>query len=260
VLPAMAMVGERSGLSRGEVHVYSVAVEPAPEALRQACLRALQPAERARYDRLVFERDRWPAIVGRGLLRHALSRYADVAPSDWRFEAPRSGKPRLAGPAGAPSLTFSVTNTTGLAACAIALDRAVGVDAEPLERRGELTSVARECLTDDERADVERLPPPLRTARILEYWTLKEAYLKAVGVGLSWPLRGIAFEIEAGGAASVRIAAELGDRGERWAFARRWPSNVHVLAVAAEHVGGTKPAFLFEDAGGLLTRGRVPLE
>src|SRR5262245_60590630 len=96
----------------------------------------LTPDEHERMHRFVFERDQVSFLLTRALVRTTLSRYAAIAPCDWRFVANDYGRPEiLERPAGVPDLRFNISHTDGLIACAVAVGREVGVDVENVGRR-----------------------------------------------------------------------------------------------------------------------------
>jgi len=99
-----------------------------------------------------------------------------------RRDGCRHGKPALASPAG---LHFNVSHTTERLLVVVARDREVGVDAEPVARAGRLAATSRSWLAGPEATALERLPPQEREPALLRLWTFKEAYLKAVGIGLN---------------------------------------------------------------------------
>jgi 4'-phosphopantetheinyl transferase len=229
-------------LAAGEAHVYAARVAESLEPpFVQACLRDLRPDELDRFHRYLLDRDRWPFLVARCLVRRALSRYASVAPGEWVFETEASGKPRLAGPEGAPPLTFNISNTIGFVACIVALDRAVGVDVENVDRSSGVLNLADRCLAPGELRRVRSLPPALRVRGFLEHWTLKEAYVKARGTGLSVAPELVSFEI---GGASVQLFLDprTGDRADRWEVYQASPTDVHILAAAMERPRGGPPS------------------
>ena len=85
--------------------------------------------------RLVFDRDRRAFLMTRALVRTTLSRYAPVAPADWRFITNAHGRPEILDrPAGVPDLRFNISHTDGLIACAVTIGREVGVDVEHIGR------------------------------------------------------------------------------------------------------------------------------
>jgi 4'-phosphopantetheinyl transferase len=120
-------------------------------------------------------------LAARALLRHALAAYVDIAPSLLRFEADLNGKPRLASHR-KPALEFSVAHTPGLVLCGIA-SAPLGVDTEHTART-EPSAVAGRYFTTAERAALAA-HGGARTEHFFKYWTIKEAVLKATGVGIS---------------------------------------------------------------------------
>jgi 4'-phosphopantetheinyl transferase len=126
------------------------------------------------------------------LLRGLLSQYAGSPPSGWRFRTDELGKPRV--DTAAPA--FSLAHTRGLACCAISCGRAVGVDAEALDRSVDAPGIWSRCCSPSEVLDLERLGDSDRQARFLAYWTLKESLSKAVGCGLTRDVTRLSFEID----------------------------------------------------------------
>lgn len=177
------------GLGPDELHVRSLRFADAA-ALEDRFERQLDDDERERSRRFATDelRRRW--AIGRGAVREILAGYLGVAARDVQI-VPQPcaacgrphGKPALAPPAG--GLHFNVSHTGELLLVAVAQGREVGIDAEPHGRARPLASTARSWLADPETRALERLPPEEREQALLRLWTLKEAYLKAVGVGLN---------------------------------------------------------------------------
>ena len=113
----------------------------------------------------------------------------------------------------------------------------VGVDVERLARRTATMDVARRFFAPAEVATLERVPEAAREETFFAFWTLKEAYLKARGLGLSAPLGAFAFDLSAE-PPHVSFEPPIDDRPDRWQFARRAPGPLHRLAVAVERRPG----------------------
>lgn len=226
-----------------EIHLWWLATEPPPdEAWTHRRLAELSASERARYGRFRRDDDRHRYLLAHALLRRALSGYCPRSPAAWRFAVNTYGKPVLegAGP------RFNLSHAEGLVACALSGGIRLGVDVEREDRPVEVESLAGRWLAPEERRWLAGLPAEARGPGFLRLWTLKEAYLKALGRGLSASLSGFALALEADG--QVRLlrqdpAMEVApDRpGEkrrllakdgRWQFAR-WSQNRHSLAVVA---------------------------
>jgi 4'-phosphopantetheinyl transferase len=189
----------------------------------------LQPDERERANRFHFERDRRMYIGAHALLRRALSRHAPVDPAAWRFVASEHGRPEIGGPAGAPRLRFSLSHTRGIAACAVAAEIDIGFDVEDAAREAPL-EVARR-FAPSEIADLSSLPAGEREERFFVYWTLKEAYVKARGLGLAIPLDEFAFDLSA---PNIRVSFGSGcvDDEKLWRFESWLIDGAHRAALA----------------------------
>jgi 4'-phosphopantetheinyl transferase len=222
-------------LGPSDVHLWfqpTTAFAPADAA---SALAWLSPDERARHARFVFPEDARDYAAAHLLLRQALSRYEPVAPSAWTFDAEPGGKPRLIDNGGQPTLSFNLSHTRGLVACAIAREGDIGVDVERLDRAIDDREISRRFFSDREHAWLERQDPAVRPARFVELWTLKEAYLKATGLGLATPLD--AFSILWDGDAGLVFDGAPGDDLEAWSFALYAPSPDTRLAVAIRSAG-----------------------
>jgi 4'-phosphopantetheinyl transferase len=223
----------------GEVHVFWVLVDEAHEPALVARYRALlDDGERERLERYQFERHRHEYLVTRALVRTTLSRYADVAPERWGFCASDHGKPAVVAPAGAAVPAFNLANTAGMCVCAVAVGAEVGVDVERLDAAAAATELAPHCLSPDEIAALGTLRPAEHRRRFLEHWTLKEAYLKARGMGLDFPLVRFGFSLDPPAPPRITIAPELDDSPDGWRFFQHRPTASHLVAAAVRSSGG----------------------
>lgn len=185
----IARVRAIEALPANEVHLWLLADSGREAWPLIAALRLTSPGERQAARRFVFARHRRQYLLTRALVRRVLSRYAAMAPTDWRFARNHHGKPFIAGDRGArPRLHFNVSHTAGLIVCAVSRAGEVGVDTENWERQGTLTAVADQYMTPTELVALARLPPDQRPGRLADSWSVKEAYVKACGLGLSLPL------------------------------------------------------------------------
>jgi len=188
----------------------------------------LPAEETARADRFRVEKDRTLALVSRALTRTALSHYCDVDPHAWRFRPNRHGKPSIAEPTeeqvGLP-LRFNVSHTKGMAVCAVVAIPGlgtddVGVDVEDLRRRRVRRELARRFFAPAEVDALEHLSDEQWPEAFLEFWTLKEAYIKARGMGLAIPLDQFAFSRSADRPPAIDFAEGHGQLSEDWQFAQ----------------------------------------
>ena len=123
-----------------------------------------------------------------------------------------------------------------LAACAIVLDRDIGLDVEHISRDVPL-DVAESSFSSRERSDILGASATVRAKLFLEYWTLKEAYIKARGVGMSLPLDQFSFCKDPGGVWRIVLEQPLCDDPERWQFWSWQVSRNHQVALAIGHAG-----------------------
>jgi 4'-phosphopantetheinyl transferase len=200
----------------------------------------LSPDEQARCRRFHFARDRHQFLVARVLARTLLSRYVAVRPEEWTFATNAYGRPEIAGPDCAPPLRFNLSHTAGLVACAVAWDREVGVDVENTTRPGGYTDLARRFFAPSEAAHIESLPAGNQQETFFAYWTLKESYIKARGLGLALPLADFAFRLEAGQSVQITFAGSIEDDPSSWWFEQFRPSAHHHMALAVRRRQGER--------------------
>ena len=202
-------------------------------------------AELAQAARFHFERDRRRYIVTRALVRTVLSRYADVAPADWRFENNEYGRPHITHDSeAARSLSFNISHTDGLIVLAIASGTTLGVDVENTQTRPVSPSLADSFFAPEEAAALRTVEQAHWQERFFDYWTLKESYIKARGMGLSIPLDKFSFSFPKGDDVALYVHPEQNDPPGRWRF---WQMNLapgYVAALCAERGDGDVPPIL----------------
>jgi 4'-phosphopantetheinyl transferase len=233
------VVGETLAGLPGVVDVWYTFVEDAPGAPPEGCAALLSGEERERHGRFVFEKDRRLFLAARVLVRTVLSRYAAVDPADWRFDAGSHGRPHIAGPALglAEGLHFNLSHAPGLVACAVsAAHPATGVDVERLDRARDPLALADRYFAPSEVEALRACPAADRALLFFTFWTLKESYIKARGLGLALPLDGFAFALR-DGAVSVHFEEEMGDDAARWRFALFEAGPDHLLALGVDTAG-----------------------
>lgn len=228
-------------LAPGEVHVWLTEAERQSDPSWWAGALALMTAdERARHDRFVFERSRRQFAAARALVRRVLAGYVGAPPEALRFVVSAHGRPALTPEVG--GLVFNLSHTEGLAALAVAREAELGVDVEDCQRRSRPEDIADHFFAAAEVAGLMALPAAARPARFFDLWTLKEAYIKARGLGLALPLGGFAFDLAGGREAiAVRFEATIGDVETGWRFALADPTPRHRLALAFRGPGGAAP-------------------
>lgn len=218
-------------LPPGEAHLwYAFVDEPGGQALSEQAWGLMSPEEQARHDRYHFEKSRTEYRVTRALARTTLARYLDVAPAALSFRAGPHGKPD---PVGGGDLRFNLSNTDGLVVCLVTRGHEVGVDVEPLDRRVDAHGVAHRFFSPRETADLFALPEERHARRFLCYWTLKEAYIKACGMGLAIPLDHFSYQLdESDQIRGISFVPERDDDPRAWQFAQFELGSRHLVALA----------------------------
>ena len=235
------MDSQINALKADDVHVW-IAV---PEQCHQPDLIAtylawLDAHERSRYDRFRFPAHRHEYLVAHALLRSCLSRYGSLQPWEWRFVKNTYGRPEIDPPHDTLPLRFNLSHTAGLVACAITRKADVGVDVECTSRKGDLAAVAESSFAPAELAGLAQLTGAAWGDRFFELWTLKEAYIKARGMGLSLPMQRVVFQLDHDLETPIRLASLLepaqADSGQisDWRFVLLSPMAAYRLAVAVQ--------------------------
>ncbi|HEV8380506.1 MAG TPA: 4'-phosphopantetheinyl transferase superfamily protein [Gemmatimonadales bacterium] len=211
-----------------DVQCWSVRLDVPPQtSIRLAA--TLTADERSRSERLRFERDRRRFVVAHGVLRDVLGRYLGTDPGRIRFVYNRFGKPELHPEFGARGgrLKFNLAHSADLALIAIARDADIGVDVECIEGRGESSyaDVARSFFSAREVDALSRVPSHLYDKAFFSCWTMKEAYVKGRGEGLTIPLTSFSVPITTDPApAPVRCG--------RWSLFTLQPAPGYIGALA----------------------------
>ena len=210
-------------LEAGVVHVWRAALEPAPV---DAGPDVLSPDERERAARFHFERDRARFTACRALLRRLLGGYTGLAPEAVAFGYGAHGKPYVEQDA---QVRFNLSHSHGTAMLAFARQE-VGVDVERIRAGLDFAGLARTCFSAEERERIFSRPAAEQAEAFFEYWTAKEACIKAEGGGLSIPLRRFSI-IERGELAEA--VAEPGVAMRNWSVRRLAAGLGYRAAVAA---------------------------
>jgi 4'-phosphopantetheinyl transferase len=227
-------------IDSGEAHLWLCFYESIRDPVLLNGYRRLLSADELRQQRRFrFERDRHRYLVTRALVRTVLSKYAAIAPEQWLFATNPYGRPEVVNEdAGARRLVFNLSHTSGLIVLGVTRDRALGVDVENLREQRAAVGIADRFFAPDEVTALRALPAQEQEQRFFQYWTLKESYIKARGIGLSIPLDRFAFDIEDRGEIRLTIAPSLEDCAERWAFWQLESQSQYSVAVCVGYLKG----------------------
>jgi 4'-phosphopantetheinyl transferase len=193
----------------------------------------LSNEERERQRKFIFEKDRHLYLVAHAFVRFCLSRYADVEPERWIFRKNRYGKPFIDNSIYGLPLQFNLSHTHGYITCAITVQHQVGVDVERIEWDESKMGIAERYFSNVEYDDLRSLPHNIQAKRFFHYWTLKEAYVKAKGMGLSLPLDSFYFICDEY-SPKIFFRNAMHDRPDGWSFFLNELDDMYMCAVAVE--------------------------
>lgn len=219
-------------LGRDEVHVWRASLELHASALEQL-LAVLCGEERRRAAKFVFAQHKGHFIAARGILRHILARYLSKPPSELLFEHNPYGKPSLRADAGGSlPLHFNVSHSGGLALYAFSHDVPVGVDVEQVRQDFATGEIAERFFSPAEVRAFKALPLHSKTEAFFNCWTRKEAYIKALGMGVSHPLERFTVSLTPGSPAQLLDDETDPTEAARWSL-REIPINPGYAAALA---------------------------
>ncbi len=215
-----------------QAHVYFTIPESLQDAgILKRLMAILSEEELDRYQRYHFPADQHRHLISHALVRRTLSTYVDIAAEEWYFSRGEHGRPEIANP-GVPPLRFNLTHTAGLVCCIVTLDDACGIDAERINSQRATSGISRKMFSETEHRQLERLTGRQRLEHFFTCWTLREAYVKATGVGIFYPTRKLTFAVDTDKVVGVSFHPDIADQGNKWHFQLFTPTTDHIAAIA----------------------------
>ncbi|MER8904315.1 4'-phosphopantetheinyl transferase superfamily protein [Mesorhizobium sp. M0772] len=215
------------------VYIEPIAANDVKGLSRAAGFLTAEELQRAAKYRI--EASRRTFITCRALLRMQLSQMTDVAPRHWHFTVNSYGRPEIIEPTPFRHIRFNVSHTDGLIMCAFSDTLDVGVDAERIQQPH--LDIVDRFFARSERVAFRRTAEAQLARTFFKYWTLKEAYVKARGYGLSIALDSFAIDICENGEIRLEIDEHLDPRRHRWIFRSMQPTETHVTALCIDGSG-----------------------
>lgn len=240
---------QQSGsLTARDLHLWVVRLDRSDETVAEL-ERSLMSDEIRRADRFVFERDRRRFVVCRAALRTVLGGYLGCEPEALRFSYGEHGKPALSAARGA-EIEFNVAHAADVGVFAFACGTPVGVDVEALDRTVDFEGLASRFFSAGETRQLLSLPAADRRAGFFNCWTRKEAYIKAIGDGLSCPLDSFGVSLTPGAPARLQWVDHDPREAECWQMTAFYPAAGFVGAVAIRERDRDVSVRVWTDPGG----------
>lgn len=203
------------------------------DEMRQCCLAWLPENELRRYARYRLDRHRMQFLLGRILMRSVLSQYIDArSPKDWRFTENDFGKPAIHSEQQTVPLFFNLSHSGRKLVMAVAAGEAIGVDIERCTRPRRVSKISSRYFSDQEANDLLILTGTDRLRRFYDLWTLKEAYIKACGLGLAIPLQHFTYSFLQSGRIAIEFDARREDDPTLWQLWQIEVDEDYKLAIA----------------------------
>ena len=216
----------------GEVHLWRLPLKPAIGEVSRLW-EFLSGDEQTRANRYKIERIRRRFIAARGQLRVVLSKYLATTPERIEFRYESLGKPHLASPWSKTGLQFNLSDSHEMALCGITVGNELGTDVERIRAVSNFSELALRYFAGSEIAQLERLGFQERLLGFFNCWTRKEAYLKAVGSGLSFPLNQLEVTVLPGEPARLLKLNGSSQEALGWHMVEVAPMPGYVAAMAS---------------------------
>lgn len=218
-------------LKSGEIHFFYTCLDELKGSdLLKEYRSVISEKEMTKVDRYMFEKDQHACLVTRALLRYLLSICTHKAPRYFDFFENAYGKPDLKQGLVDLPVKFNLSHSSGVTACALTLENDIGMDVEDYRRKVDV-SISNRYFAPSEAADVKKCSQKHGIKRFFDFWTLKESYIKARGMGLSIALDRFSFDIAAN-KITIRFDPSLEDTPEQWQFFKFSPIDNYMTAIS----------------------------
>lgn len=214
----------------GRVDVWLMSLRGIDDGYRRAYQTLLTTAEITRWRRFLVQDPADQYLAARALLRSRLALYTRTKPDAWIFDRNHYGRPFVMEPRQFRTIRFNLSHTHGLVACAFSAHE-IGVDTEHTTRELDFMGLAASSFSALEAAHLKDADSKSVRSIFYSYWTLKESYIKARGMGLSIPLDSFWFELNESWP-RLFSTVRCGDNGSSWQFRQMQPTPEHAVAIA----------------------------
>ena len=222
-------------LEDSEIHLWHLDQAEFDESeLEDRCSGWLTPIESERYQRYSFDHHRKQFLLGRMLIRKTLSQYAQILPDQWKFVENDYGKPAIDKAQQGDGLFFNLSHSGDRLVLAIARNEALGVDIESSNKARRVVKISDRYFSAAEVEGLFAQEEAEQLSRFYDLWTLKEAYIKACGLGLAIPLQQFSFSFPSAYRVRVDFSKERNDDESAWQFWQIDPGGPFKMGLAVK--------------------------
>ena len=219
-------------LSGEDAHIWRADLE-VDEYIQTSFLKLLSPDEKNRAQKFRFAKDSRNFIVARGILRSLIGKYLEINPAEISFQYNKFGKPGIAYN---NSLQFNISHSKNIALFAFTKRFNIGIDVEFVNPNIEVKDIASNFFSTNEITNLLALPDKDQALGFFNCWTRKEAFIKAVGEGLSFPLDKFEVSLEPGKPAKLLATHWEPEAVSKWSIYSMSPGANLVGSLAIEGV------------------------
>lgn len=225
-------------IASNEVHLWTITPQKISSPTQLTYLKSLlNKDELNKYQKYRHPKNQHTALVTRAFIRTVLALYLNKHPHDLEFTINPHGKPELSN-RDIP-LRFNLSHNDQLIICSVCLDHDIGCDIENINRKISIDSIAKRYFSAAESKALLALPAAIKQSRFFEYWTLKEAFVKAMGIGISFGLETFSFEITPSEKMKFNdsIKLTIADKhpalnAKTWYHCLIYPDQTHCIAIS----------------------------
>jgi 4'-phosphopantetheinyl transferase len=223
-------------ITKKDAHIWRASLD-SPVIAIQKLNEILSNDEKCRADRFRFEKDKKRFIVRRGILRTILWLYLGVEPWQLQFCYGKNGKPLVADGSNKGGIHFNLSHSEGVAIYAFTQDREIGVDIEHIHDVPDMEEIAKNFFSKRENKFFLALPKRKKREAFFNCWTRKEAFIKTLGDGLSYPLDNFDVSLVPGEPAMLLRIDGDSKAATRWSIQDLKPMSGFAAAFASENRG-----------------------
>lgn len=222
-------------INTNELHIWRSILPPTLNQLN-SYWQILASDEKTRANQFRFERDKIRYIVGRGILRELIARYIKNSPKTIKLDYTQHGKPFLVTSSSSNELYFNLSHSHDCIVCAFTKNIDVGIDVELYQPQFTIEDVAKYCFSKQEYDKLQNLSSYQKHSYFYSVWTLKEAFVKSIGLGLTYDLQQIKIDLlPQESACSVSILNSQ-EEGTDWTFQTFCPYKNYYAAFATRQI------------------------